>query len=475
MSTTSRPESKASSPPSLSLRIARMAAVVQETILRNRWIPEAVRNRLTAKQAQFLAHEGREAMFGGAAGGGKSFSLLMAALQYVDVPGYHALILRRTFKQLDKPDSIMSTAREWLSGTAAKWNEQKHQWTFPSGATLTFGHMEHERSIYDYQGSAYAYVGYDELTQFTEGQYTYLFSRQRRRAGVTIPMRMRSASNPGGIGHEWVYKRFVNPKTSRPGALFVPAKLEDNPNLDAEDYRQAMANLDPVTRAQLLAGDWTARKGGRFRAEWFKRRYRIVNREFGQGGEFDLDGRRLPVSHCWRFQTVDPAASSLETAKSADPDYTVISTWAVTPDYELIFLDCERFRLEIPDIVPQIQQAYSLHGPQYVCIEAVAANRAVYQLARRTPMIVQEVSPLGQDKLVRATSAIAMAKDGRIWLPQWAPWLDDVETELFLFTGDDKQDAHGDVIDTISYAAKALEEFGPGNDGLPMSLGQRYQ
>jgi len=220
-------------------------------------------------QSTFLALANREAFYGGAAGGGKSDALLMGALEYVDQPGYAALILRRTFADLALPDAIMSRAEQWLIGTKARWNQQEKTWTFPSGATLTFGYLEHEKDKYRYQGSAFQFIGFDELTQFTETQYTYLFSRLRRLQGSIVPLRMRSASNPGGEGHEWVKSRFV--LSDNPERKFIPAKLTDNPSLDQEDYIQSLSELDPVTLAQLLSGDWDVLpQGPVFRREWFK-------------------------------------------------------------------------------------------------------------------------------------------------------------------------------------------------------------
>ena len=210
------------------------------------------------KQRRFLRTKELEALYGGAAGGGKSDAILMAALQYVDVPGYAAIIFRRTYADLALPGAIMDRAREWLHGKA-KWREQDKTFTFPSGAKLTFGYLDHPNDKYRYQSSEFQFIGFDELTQFLESEYTYLMSRLRRKANVEIPLRMRSASNPGGRGHDWVRNRFMlNPE----GRGFVPASLEDNPKIDREGYIKSLSELDPITRAQLLDGDWDADDDG---------------------------------------------------------------------------------------------------------------------------------------------------------------------------------------------------------------------
>jgi predicted phage terminase large subunit-like protein len=209
-------------------------------------------------------------MYGGAAGGGKSDALLMAALQYVDCPGYSAILFRRTFADLSLPKALMDRASEWLKNTDAKWNETKKQWRFPSGAVLAFGYMEHEKDKYRYQSSEFQFIGFDELTQFQKPQYTYLFSRLRRLKGSHIPLRMRSASNPGGEGHDWVKHRYMTEGPAKK-RYFIPAKLQDNPYLDQESYIESLSELDPTTRKQLLDGDWSAKHGGsKFKREWFE-------------------------------------------------------------------------------------------------------------------------------------------------------------------------------------------------------------
>jgi predicted phage terminase large subunit-like protein len=231
----------------------------------------------TAHQLAFLSLVSREALYGGSAGGGKSSALLMAALQYVNVPGYAALLFRKTYADLAKPGALMDRAADWLSGSDAKWNQQDKQWLFPSGATINFGYLDAEKDKYNYQGGEYQFIGFDEATQFSESQYRYLLSRLRRKAGVDIPLRMRLASNPGGAGHEWVRQRFVVEGRAN-GRPFIPARLEDNPGIDQDEYRKSLDQLDHLTRAQLLNGDWDVLPaGGLFRREWFTEPGRIVD------------------------------------------------------------------------------------------------------------------------------------------------------------------------------------------------------
>ena len=218
----------------------------------------------TVKQQAFLDLDCKEALFGGAAGGGKSDALLMGALQHVDVPGYNAILFRRKFTDLALPEALMSRSHEWLGPTDAHWDGDIKTWRFPSGASIVFGYMDGPRDHERYQGSAYQYAGFDELTQFLRHQYLYLFSRTRRKKGMPVRPRVRGASNPGGVGHDWVYERFfenpINAKGER--RVFVPSRIEDNPYLDADEYRESLSELDEITRRQLELGEWIKDSSG---------------------------------------------------------------------------------------------------------------------------------------------------------------------------------------------------------------------
>jgi predicted phage terminase large subunit-like protein len=230
---------------------------------------------LSAPQAIFLTRPETEVLYGGAAGGGKSVALLAAALQYVDIKGYAALLLRRTLKELELPGGLQVMAEEWLQGSDARWDDDNKTWHFPSGATLTFGYYDTDKDGLRYQGSEYQFIGFDEAAQFEEDKYTWLFSRLRRNVSKNVPLRMRCASNPGGVGHKWLKRRFlIEGQKADPPRAFIPAKLTDNPFLDQEAYIAALSQMtnDPVKREQMLNGNWdVAEMGEFFRGTWFNR------------------------------------------------------------------------------------------------------------------------------------------------------------------------------------------------------------
>ena len=438
----------------------------------NPWIPDRIKEGLTTKQAAFLCYEGREALYGGAAGGVKSVALLAAALQFMQEPGYSAIILRRKFTQLSKSDSIMAKSKDWLwnivrRGQSPKWNGSEKKWTFPNGNTLEFGHMEHDDSVQDYQGGIWPCICVDESSQFTEQMLSYPRTRQRKPPNSRLPMRWRGASNPGGIGHEYLKTRYIKDAQGNPIRLpdraFFPATLEDNPHIDREDYVKSLreSGVDELTLEQLLKGNWDAVPGGRFKSNWFHnwtRRgdYVTLHKPDGSLPEFLLP-------RTMRFMTVDPAASTSQKA-----DYTVISVWCVSPWGDLIWLDCLRVKHEIPDIVPEIQRMWSKWSPAWVGIEAIASNVAVYQMACRATSPVLIAKPLNKgdkDKLIHATPAIVLASTHRVYMP--ADGVDprfpksDILSELVRFTGDDKLDDHDDVVDTLSYACECLNGMPP--------------
>lgn len=217
----------------------------------------------TPKQKAFLDDDSLEALYGGAAGGGKSDALLATAIKYAHVPGYSALALRKSYADLALPGALMDRSHKWLSGTDASWNGIDKRWRFPSGASLAFGYLENDKDKFRYQSAEFQCICFDELTQFPESHYTYLFSRLRR-ANVNAPLRMRAATNPGGVGHEWVKRRWGlsddvdmgRVYTGPSGAKFYPAKLDDNPYIDRVEYDRSLSMLTLADQEQLRHGRW---------------------------------------------------------------------------------------------------------------------------------------------------------------------------------------------------------------------------
>lgn len=389
-------------------------------------------------QAAALLIRAKEVLYGGAAGGGKSDWLLMAALQYVNEPGYAALLLRRTYPELAMPGAIMDRAHQWLRGTDAHWNSTEHTYTFPSGATLSFGYLQHADDVYRYQSAEFQFIGFDELTAFKEEQYRYLFSRLRRLEGSEIPIRMRSATNPGGTGHEWVKQRFLVEGAAH-GRIFIPARLQDNPSLDRAEYMATLAELSPVTRARLLAGDWEATAtGGFFQREWL-----IPNRLWAS---IPAERHVVQTVRHWDFAATPPSVAN------PDPDWTVGARLSRLRDGAVVVEDIIRLRGTPQDVERQVLAAAKADGHRVrIALEQEPGASGVQVLDYyRRRLLGYAVDPIRPDKKkeVRAAPFASAVQAGNVYVlsgPWLGPWLD--EWEAFGTPG-----IHDDQVDATSAA-----------------------
>ena len=211
-----------------------------------------------------------ETLFGGAAGGGKSHGQLLDALRFaVCYPSSRQLMLRRTMPELER--SLVPAALRLYPQCIAKYKVSEHRWDFANGSALEFGYCDAESDVTRYQSAEYDVIRFDELTHFTESQFTYLLSRIRGTNG--FPKQVKATTNPGGVGHQWVKSRFIDsmpPDTVREfdggTRLFLPARLGDNPFLRKADagYEKRLKLLSPTDRKALLDGVWELNEGQYF-------------------------------------------------------------------------------------------------------------------------------------------------------------------------------------------------------------------
>jgi predicted phage terminase large subunit-like protein len=406
-----------------------------------------------AAQVPFLESSAREALYGGAAGGGKTDALVLGALAYVREPKYTAIIFRRTFPELE--GKVIPVSKDWYPASGGVYNGSKHSWLFPSGARVMFAHLQHEDDVLQYQGHEFQYIGFDELTHFTEKQYVYLLSRLRTTA--SIPLEVRAGSNPGGPGHEWVFKRwgpwldpdstlraepgqvlrFDNTKNGevwsedgRFSRVFFPAYAKDNPHLN-DDYVPNLMGQDAVTRAQLIDGDWLIKPaaGLLFKRSWFA----LVS--------------AAPVQAA-RVRYWDRAATK-------DGDWTVGVRLARTPDGDLFVEHVERLRGTPREVEAAIRRTAELDGHGVIVgIEQDPGQAGVFEAQYYARALagfnVRLQRPTG-DKVTRAQPVSAQAEAGNVSLVK-GPWVDKFVAELEGFPEGD----HDDQVDALSGAFTML-------------------
>lgn len=393
------------------------------------------------KQTAFLLLDNvQEVLYGGAGFGGKTLSLLAAALQYVDMPNYHGLLLRRTYGELTKPDGLLELAGRWLGGTDAAWNGLSKSYKFPVGSSLTFGYMDVERDKFSYQGTNWQYIGFDEITQMLQSQYQFLFGWLRKTEDMKVPLRMRGATNPVGPGRLWVKQYFIDAGPMH-GRVFIPAMVDDNPYANKEAYRDSLNKLDPITREQILHGNWEAQAGGKFRRHWFNK--------FTDAVPADTIFVRY-----WDLASTEPAPGK-------DPSWTVGALVGMHEDersgFKRFFVaDLQRDRLTPRGVEDLVFQTAEMDGTDVaIRMEQEPGSSGVDVVNRYQSLLAKydfRPDKVTGPKEIRANAFASQVEAGNVFVLKGRSWLNDMLDEFSVFPGG----GHDDIVVAVVGAYNCL-------------------
>lgn len=428
-------------------------------------------------QEKFLSTEADIAFYGGAAGAGKSFALLLEALRNTDNPDFGAVIFRRTTPQIKNEGGLFDESAKVYPLVGAVPNLSELYWKFPSSATVAFAGMEHEKNIFDWQGSQICMIGFDEITHFTKRQFFYMLSRNRSTCGVKPYIR--GTTNPDK--KSWVRKFidwWIDPKTGLPiparsGVIrffivendeviwkdsrdefddptqaksftFISATIYDNKILLKNDpsYLANLKALPKVDRERLLGGNWDAEEA---KGEVFKRRW------------FPMCAPPAPRDIEKLIRYWDRAASESDTA-----DYTVGLKLAKLRNGAFVILHVERFRGTPSKVETTIKNYAAQDGKNCtVGIERDAGQAGKMEaeyLVKQLAGFSAKINPVSENKVIRAKPASSQAEIGNILVCE-GKWNDDFFAELEAFP----EGGHDDQVDALSGAFNLLTTAGVGN------------
>ena len=292
-----------------------------------------------------------------------SSAVAIDVLRYFDVPNFAALIMRRTWMELSEgAESMIQFLKEKLEpfmvgkNAPVTYHEKDHIFRSREGGIIQLAHAENEKDIEKRAGTPYQRIYFEELCSFTEYQYDFMFSRQRKRAHglvAQVPVVMRGTGNPLGVGYEFVKERFiVNNNKER---IFIPSGLMDNPFIDREDYKKRLEKLPEVLRKKLMDGDWDVQfSGGVVDRNW----YEVVP--------------LAAVPECKFWVRAWDLAATVPTSANPNPDWTVGVKMGYDYDKsKRIYIDARtlrRFRASSGEVELEIERCMDEDGPQVVCV-----------------------------------------------------------------------------------------------------------
>lgn len=431
-------------------------------------------------QEAVLATQADIAIFGGAAGGGKSYGLLLEPLRHMGNPRFGAVIFRRTSVQIRNQGGLWDESYSLYAQLGAYPRDYCLEWEFPSGATVKFAHLEHEKSVYDWQGAQIPLLGFDELTHFTEQMFFYMLSRVRSMSGV--PGYVRATCNPDV--DSWV-RRFIDwwidqegyPISERCSRLrwfirrddamhwadtreellarfgadeipmsvtFIPSKLDDNPLLVAKDptYRAKLRALPRVDRLRLEGGNWNVRAsaGTIFRREWFP----VIE--------------AVPSGCVAAIRFWDRAATKPHQG-NPDPDWTRGLLLLRYKDGTFVVQDLKSLQ-DTPGQVETFIKNVASHDGRHVRVmsQQDPGSAGVSEATHFVRMLAGfdvKTETMPKDKVTRAKPVSAQCEAHNVKVLR-APWNEAFFRELENFP----EGAHDDIVDVLSGAFNELSGAG---------------
>jgi len=418
------------------------------------------------KQELFLASGADITIYGGAAGGGKTYGLCLEPLRHIKNTQFGAVYFRRSTKDIRAQGGLWDESQKIYPYFEGAPRETFLDWRFPSGSKVTFGHLEYDKTCEDYKSSQIPLICFDQLETFSEYQFWYMLSRSRTTCGIRPYIR--ATCNPDSesflrqlldywidndtglaiesragqvryfvrVGEDIVFanspkeiiKKHPEFKIEHVKSLsFIPAKLSDNKILNTADpaYQANLLALPMVERERLLHGNWNvAATGGVCKIEWFRR--------------FDLDDMPEFVEV---IQSWDTALKEKETN-----DYSVCTTWGITDKEEFYLIDCYIAKLQFPVLKKKAFQLASDYLAETSLIEDKASGTPLIQAMRdEGGLTILPINPKG-DKVERFSRASIMIEAGRVFIPKKAHWLSDFELQLKSFP----KSPNDDIVDSVS-------------------------
>lgn len=450
--------------------------MISVTRAENEQPPKAGIRPQPGPQEQFLSTSADIAIYGGAAFGGKTFALLLEALRHTDNRKFGVVIFRRTTKQVVAEGGLWDTAEEIYTEIGGVPNRTQLSWTFPSRAKITFAHLEHDKNRFDWQGAQIPFIGFDELTHFSERQFWYLLSRNRSGSGVRPYIRATCNPDPDSFVAEliawWIdqetglaipersgvirwFVRYHNdliwadsadelreryPSATPKSLTFVASSYLDNA-IGMETDPGYLANLDAlpkVERERLKFGNWKIKPaaGDYFQAAWFE----IVEKA-------PTLARRVRY---WDRAATEPGASN------PDPDWTVGLRLSKDADGIYYVEDVRRDRLRPAGVKRLIKTTTQADGTNCAVVleqDPAQAGKVEADIYIRdlAGFDVHAIPPQG-DKETRARPASAQAEGGNIKIVR-AKWNKIFVDELENFPKGKKDDQ----VDALSGAVNWLE------------------